>query len=77
MGRDGERSDEELVLGAVGSRLALERGCSMRSIAMTGCTILFEILECCFLRDLDEGLRHDVRTSLSSCAPSTYRVVFS
>lgn len=38
MGWDGERSDEELVLGAVGSRLALERGCSMRSIAMTGCT---------------------------------------
>lgn len=39
MGRDGERSDEELVLGAVGSRLALERGHSVRSIAMTGCTI--------------------------------------
>lgn len=68
MGRDGERSDEELVLGAVGSRLALERGCSMRSIAMTGCTILFEILEC-YLRDLDEGLRHDVQTSLSRLCP--------
>lgn len=53
MGRDGERSDEELVLGAVGSRLVLERGCSVRPIAMTGCTILFEkeILAICFLRD--------------------------
>lgn len=54
MGRDGERSDEELVLGAVGSRLALERGCSVRSIAMTGCTILFGVLANFLSRDEDE-----------------------
>lgn len=58
MGRDGERSDEELVLGAVDSRLILERGCSVRSIAMTGCTILFlKFWGICFLHDEGGGPR--------------------
>lgn len=37
---DGERSDEELVLGAVENSAGL-KGRSVRSIAMIGCTIRF------------------------------------